>query len=415
MHFFFSYSRNDAGDPYLLRFYRDLQTEVAVRGGAALEEAGFLDVEQPTGELWPYTTGEALRKCAVFVPVYSTNFFKSSSCGQEWSAFAARSADLPGNRGRAPKGIRPVWWLPPGNVPAVAEHLEDTRDLFGVDYRKYGLRFLLQLSSNADQYQDFLVKFTSIILEAAQDPPPTREITDLLAEPNAFTVIPTGTATQASGADGRRSGIPGRRSGPRHVYFAFAVASLAEMEGNRAALDSYGQTYRDWSPYLPACPDPAALRAQAIAGTRAKMTADLKLADDSVFELLDWAKENRELVIFIIDPWTARLPGYNSVLARLDDVRSGNAAVVVPWENHEIRKGADGTQAQDELFAVLGNWIVAGAPTFRDDIGSMEEFEEVLGTVLVMIRAQIVNRADVTARVTEKGPMSRPIVDGTGS
>ncbi|MGA9832975.1 MAG: hypothetical protein WBQ71_17810 [Trebonia sp.] len=64
---------------------------------------------------------------------------------------------------------------------------------------------------------------------------------------------------------------------------------------------------------------------------------------------------------------------------------------------------------------MLGNWIVAGAPTFRDDIGSMEEFEEVLGTVLVMIRAQIVNRADVTARMTEKGPMSRPIVDGTGS
>ena len=64
---------------------------------------------------------------------------------------------------------------------------------------------------------------------------------------------------------------------------------------------------------------------------------------------------------------------------------------------------------------MLGNWIVAGVPMFRDDIGSMEEFEEVLGTVLVMIRAQIVNRADVTARMTEKGPMSRPIVDGTGS
>jgi FxsC-like protein len=407
VHFFFSYSRDDAGDPYLHRFYRDLQSEVATRGGIAPEEAGFLDVEQPTGELWPRTTGDALGKCAVFIPVYSTNFFKSSSCGQEWSAFAARSAHLLGSSGQAPKGIRPVWWLPPENAPAAAEYLEDTRDLFGADYRKYGLRYFLQLSRNADQYQDFLVKFTLMILEAAKNPPPTREITDLLAEPNAFAVSSPGTATPASGT-------AGRRSGPRHVTFAFAVATRAEMQGARAALDSYGQSYRDWSPYLPECPDPAALRAQGIAGSRS-MTADLKPADDSVFQLLDWARDNRELVIFILDPWTAGLPVYNSLLARLDEVRSGNAAVVVPWESHEIRKGSDGSEAQDELFAVLGNWIVAGAPTFQDDIGSMDEFEEALGTVLVMIRAQVVNRADVTARVTEKGPMSRPIVDGTGS
>ena len=134
-----------------------------------------------------------------------------------------------------------------------------------------------------------------------------------------------------------------------------------------------------------------------------------------MFQLLDWARENRELIIFIVDPWTARLPAYNSLLARLDGIRSGNAAVVVPWESHEVRGGSDGSQVQDELFAVLGNWIVAGAPTFRDNIASMREFEETLGTVLVMIRAQIVNRAAVTARLTEKGPMSRPIVDGTGS
>lgn len=408
MLFFFSYSRRDAGDPYLLRFYQDLQAEVAVRGGVPLEEAGFLDVEQPTGERWPYTTGEALGKCAVFVPAYSINFFKSSSCGQEWNAFAARSVGVPGSRDRGPKGIRPVWWVPPEDEPAVTQDLQDTRDRFGADYRKYGLRYLLQVSSNADQYQDFLVKFTSIILEAAKDPPPTREIADLLAEPNAFAVSPTEIAIKHSEADGRRSG-------PRHVYFAFTAASMAEMAGNRAALDSYGQDYRDWSPYLPACPDPLALRAQAIAGTQAKMTADLKLANDSVFELLARAKENRELIIFIIDPWTARLPIYKSVLLRLDEVRSGNAAVVVPWESHEIRKGSDGIQAQDELFAVLGNWIVAGAPTYSGDIGSLEEFEEVLGAVLVKIRAHIVKRADVAARVTEKGPTSRPIVDGTGS
>ena len=407
MHFFFSYSRDDAGDPYLRRFYQDLRTEVATRGGVALEEAGFLDVEQPTGELWPRTTGEALGKCAVFVPVYSPNFFKSRSCGQEWGAFAARSAQLTESGGQAPKGIRPVWWLPQESAPAAAEYLEDTRDQFGPDYRKYGLRYLAQLSKNRDLYQEFLVRFTLMILEAAKSPPPAREITDLLSEPNAFAVSPAGIAAPA----GRTAD---RRSGPGHVTFAFAVATQAEMHGARPALDSYGQSYRDWRPYLPDFPDTVALRAQVIAGSRS-MTSDLKLADDSVFQLLDLARDNRELVILIVDPWTARLAVYNGLLARLDSVRSGNAAVVVPWESHEVRRGSDGSQAQDELFAVLGNWIVAGIPTYRDDIGSMGEFEEALGTVLVMIRAQIVNRADVTARVTEKGPTSRPIVDGTGS
>jgi len=224
MHFFFSYSRDDAGDAYLRRFYHDLRAEVAVRGGVALEEAGFLDVEQPAGELWPGTTGKALGECAVFVPVYSMNFFKSSSCGQEWSAFAARSAHLPGSSGHAPKGIRPVWWVPPENEPAVAEYLEDTRDQFGADYRRYGLRYLMQLSQNADQYQEFLVKFTLMILEAAKNPPPAREITNLLEEPNTFAVRVIGADVQATGTVGRQSGTAGRRSWPRHVTFAFAVA-----------------------------------------------------------------------------------------------------------------------------------------------------------------------------------------------
>ena len=54
--------------------------------------------------------------------------------------------------------IRPVWWLPQENAPATAEYLEDTRDQFGPDYRKYGLRYLAQLSKNRDQYQEFLVQ-----------------------------------------------------------------------------------------------------------------------------------------------------------------------------------------------------------------------------------------------------------------
>jgi FxsC-like protein len=406
VHFFFSYSRRDAGDEYLHRFYRDLRSEVATRGGLALEEAGFLDVEQPAGKKWPEITGDALGRCAVFVPIYSTHFFSSHWCGQEWSAFAARSANFPGGGAQTPKCILPVWWVPPRTEPpAVAKYLEDTRDQFGDDYRRFGLRYLMQVSRNRDLYQEFLVNFTYMLLRAAEDPPPVREITDLLSQPNAFALRLPGTANPA----GRGAG---GRGGPRHVTFVFTAASQAEMHGIRSVLDSYGQTWRDWSPYLPDCPDSVAFRAQGIAYSRS-MTSDLIPTDESIFQLLEKAQESRELVIFVIDPWTARLPGYGGLLARLDRVRSGNAAVVVPWESHEVRASSDGQVTHDKLFAVLGNWIAAGAPSFRDDMGSIGEFEEALGKVLVMIRAQVINRADVEARVTEDGPMSRPILNGT--
>jgi FxsC-like protein len=406
MHFFFSYSRDDAGDEYLRRFYHALRAEVRTRGGVSLEETGFLDIEQPTGRLWPQTTGDALGRCAVLIPIYSPHFFSSHTCGQEWSAFAARSANLPGSGTQAPKCILPVWWVPPrAEPPAVAKYLEDTRDQFGDDYRKFGLRYLMQLSKNKDLYHDFLVKFTGMLLRAAEDPPPTREITNLLSEPNAFALKLPETARPANGA-------AGGRGGPRHVTFIFTAAGQAEMHGIRTKLDSYGRNWRDWSPYLPDCPHTAAFHAQGIAISR-NMTSALLPTEESIFEVLEKARESRELVIFVIDPWAARLPGYSSLLGRLDLVRSGNAAVVVPWESHDIRASSDGKRTRDNLFAVLGNWISAGAPSFQDDIGSVGEFEDILGKVLVMIRAQVINRADMVARVTEQGPMSRPILNGT--
>jgi FxsC-like protein len=410
-HFFFSYSREDAVDPYLYRFYDDLCIELSIRGGLDRASVGFIDREQPAGAEWPRTTGDALEICAVFVPVYSPHYFGSHACGQEWHAFSARMAAHRELTGRAPESIVPVWWVPIiGDLPPVAQHLQDTRDQFDSEYRKYrefGLRYLLQLKENESRYREFLVQFTTSILAAAADPPSPQAVPDLLSEPNAF-VPGHGEIRRTQNLSEARGG------GPRQVTFVVAAGSREEMRVIRTMLDVYGDDWADWRPYHPASLDRLVVRAQGVA-TAQRMISGLMPADDSTFAVLDRARERKELVVLIVDPWAIGLPAYERLLTRLDRVRSGNTAVLVPWEALEVLESPEGRHIRNKLHASLGNWVDAGEQVFREGMRSMEEFEKILGQVLVDIQARIISRAEVTRRVAEGGPRSRPILTGPGS
>jgi FxsC-like protein len=400
--FFFSYSRDDAGDAYLNRFYEDLRNEVSIRGGIEFEETGFRDLEQPPGVEWPRTTGDALGSCGVFVPVYSPKYFNSPICGKEWSAFSSRlAARPPGGRTRS---IAPVWWAPPvAELPPVAQYLQDTRDQFGAEYREHGLRSLMQLSSNKDRYQEFLIRFSMELIAVAAEAPPQRQIADLLSLPNAF----------ATGSSDIRFGQPRHApgGGPRKVTFVVAATGREEMAGIRTALDVYGEDWADWRPYHPDCRDPVAVRAQGVAAAQ-RMISGLVPADDSFRALLRAARERSELVVLIVDPWVAALPSFQPLLEDADNVRTGHAVVLAPWESSESLPDSERDQARDVLYVYLGNWMDAGDHAFRDDIRSIADFEKVLGQTLVEVRARIINRAAVAHRVTENGPRSRPILTG---
>ncbi|MFG3510311.1 TIR-like protein FxsC [Streptomyces sp. NPDC047821] len=405
--FFLSYSRDDAVDPYLDRFYHDLCAEVSIRGGLDLESVGFLDREQPTGAIWPRTTGAALGSCSVFVPVYSPHLFSSHTCGQEWHTFATRAAAAHQARSETtvekPGGIVPVWWVPPvQEAPAVARYLQDTRDKFGPEYREFGLRYLLQLRANDSLYRDFLVRFSNEILKAAAAPPAPCEVPDLLAAPNAFAPAPDATPLprQAGSAES---------AGPRQVTFVVAVGDRETMRVVRTVLGTYGHDWADWRPYHPACPDRVAVRAQGVA-TAQRMISYLTPADESLFVLLDRAEKRGEMVVLIVDPWSVELPVYETLLARLDRLNSHHSTVLVPWESVDSPNSSEGSRAHDKLYASLGNWMDAGDRLFREDIWSMDEFEKVLGQTLIEIRARILGRAEARRRVTETGPRTRPVL-----
>ncbi|MDH2429382.1 TIR-like protein FxsC [Sphaerisporangium sp. TRM90804] len=395
MHFFFSYARVDAADVYLHRFYDDLRRELATRAGIPHAETGFLDVEQPPGTLWSTATGKALAVSKVFVPVYSPSYFSSRYCGQEWHVFGERLAAHRRATGEAAAAIVPVWWVPlPADPPETARAIEDTRAKFGAEYLDYGLRYLMQLKENESRYQDFLVRFTIMIMAAAGEAPLPGAEVDLETQPDAF-----------AGGPGR---APRPVSGPKRVTFVVAAGDRAQMRVMRATVDSYGDDWDDWRPYHPACPDPIALRAQAVA-TAQRMISALRPADDSLFQLLDHARARNELMVLLLDPWAVGLAGRRPVLEWLDGRRSGNIAVLVPW--HAADPPDD--TVRDRLYLSLGGWAEAGPPEYCDDIQSMEEFEKILAQVLVEIRARIVKRDEVARRVAGAA-IPRPILAGPG-
>ncbi len=409
--FFLSYARADvyvrgSQDPLLDTFFDQLSNEVSFRGGRALGLTGFLDREQPTGASWPHTTGAALGTCSVFVPFYSPNYFTSHACGQEWHVFSERLHAVHQASGTRPEVILPVWWIPPvQELPAAARHLQHTRDQFSAEYREHGLRTLMMNTRYESQYKDFLEGFALQLVAAARHQVPPSPVPDLLSQPSAFTA-----------ADGRaqpRTPEGTRTGGPKNVRFVVAAARRAEMEAIRAVLDGYGDDYTDWSPFYPACTDPIALRAQGVANSQ-NMLSGLLPADESLFALLEEARRRMELVVVIVDPWSVELPAYAGLFARLDTIRSGNSAILVPGDHPDAAEGVP-QDTRLKLYAFLGNWKDGGARAYREDLTSIEDFEMVLGEILVDIRARIVSRARTMRLVTEAGPLSRPILTGPGS
>lgn len=401
-YFFLSYSRKDAPDGFLSQFFDDLCLELPIRGGPGVDSAdpiGFLDKDQLPGTNWATNTGEALGTCKIFVPVYSPNYFNSSYCGKEWHAFSRRLAIHQKAHGTVPACILPCLWVKLlEESPQATRLIQDTRDKFGSEYREFGLRFLMQLKDNESKYREFLIKFTDMLVTAGrqQSLDPMGGIS-LLTEEDAFAVESGPTKASQNRVAGATA--------IKRVTFVVAAAGRDEMKVVRTTVDVYGDDFIDWRPYHPLCPDTIALRAQAVAGAQ-HMIARFDPIDDDLFGLLEKAQKRNELVVVIVDPWAVGLVEYKCILNKLDRLRYRTTAVVVPWESADTIEA----KVRDALYLCLENWVESGEQVFRQDIFSMEEFEKILGQVMIEIRSRILRRAEVARRVQDDGPMSRPIL-----
>jgi FxsC-like protein len=403
-HFFFSYSRDDAADRNLYRFYEDLRQELALRYGIPLKDAGFLDKNQPVGAKWNDSTSGALGTCDVFVPVYSANYFASPYCGQEWHAFTTRLDVHRQATGESLTCVLPIWWSPPKQLPSVADQIQDTRDHFGPHHKEHGLRYLRRLKEHWDEYTRAVVRLAVMLDDAGTTPPRPRTDIDLINEPNAF-------ALEAALAVPSRS----RRAGPavssvRRVTFVVAVGTRDQMSLIRQTVDVYGEDCEEWRPYHPACTAPIAARAQTVAGER-EMTSRIRPADAELFRIIDEAEARRQPVVLIVDPWVIGLREYRELLERLNRLRSRNTAVIVPWESAETVED----NIRNALYLCLDLWADSPEPLFRDDVYSIDEFENTLAQLLIETQNRIIKRVERARRMHEAGPNSRPILTGPGS
>lgn len=398
-YFFFSYARRDsADDPYLRTFYDDLCRELSIRAAVEKETTGFFDIDQPTGTTWPTTTGEAVGTCKVFVPVYSPWYFNSKACGSEWHGFDRRLKQHQLHTGETLASVLPVWWVPPNYKPPATQNLHDTRDQFGATYREFGLRTLISQKRHEDEYRAFLEKFAIQVRDAGQQPPRELRGIDLRTEPNAFAErVPTAAAAAASG--------------PRKVNFVVAAGSSEQMRDVRDVVDTYGETWDDWRPYVPYCADPVVLKAQNVAVEQRLISSPAPLAR-GLIDVLDEAQRRCEVVVLVVDPWAVGIDDYRDLLTLLNDKRYHNVTIMLPGNESELRTLPSGADAGDVLHTCIGNWLDDQSRAVRQDLGTVAKFEDELKRALIETRARIVNRATVVRRVQQAGAASRPVLVG---
>jgi WD40 repeat protein len=193
--FFLSYARDD-GDAYLDRFYSDLVEMIRLKTGNPLDEIGFRDTQKINlGAQWKSALSEALSSCQCFIPLYSPTYFNREYCGKEWSAFWKRIQRQEGGASFH-RLILPVLWTPPGaRFEKLSEDIRSIQNVFpqlGALYSKKGLRHLLFLDKEKDNYREFLTSFSDIVLEAISEHSlePADPALQIEAFPNVFEAAP---------------------------------------------------------------------------------------------------------------------------------------------------------------------------------------------------------------------------------
>ena len=163
---------------WIRTFFKDLSEDVALMLPIVRSrDPGYLDLAESLrpGEPWRPELLSGLGTCQVFVPLLSTPYFSSTSCGMEWYAFSqrrvvSRVSGRPG--GQSP--IIPVLWSPvsDADVPAAVRTMQrfspnDPSDCdLNAIYVENGIEGLLRMEMDA-AYRKIIWKLARRISELA--------------------------------------------------------------------------------------------------------------------------------------------------------------------------------------------------------------------------------------------------------
>jgi FxsC-like protein len=402
--FFLSYARSD-DDPHVEQFFRDLCGEVRVRAGlASSEEVGFFDTHSiGIGATWSSELVDALAESGTFLALCSPRYFVSEACGREWQIFTERVQRHHQSTGTRSRTIIPAFWLPPRQVPEAVQRLQYDSAAFGPVYRRDGLRQLLRLRRNQDEYLDLLAVLADQIVENASADPlppiPPQERVEFVGVPSAFHT-----------ANHRAEPTPWQPAAARtdHVHFVIAAPNREEASAIRRDVDYYGEFSVEWAPYLPTMPDSLADFARAVAAKRG-LTSEVSALSGSGLE-----SAGGRIVVLLVDAWATQIDELRRALVERE-VRAAPAEAAMVPRNHEDQETHENWRLlSDGLRSVFLRRVAAGeAFAFRPDILSHRAFDEDLQVVLEVAR----NRAFSQGRGPddEQPPApgrTRPILEG---
>jgi FxsC-like protein len=426
-YFFLSYASVD-GDPYMDTFFRDLRDAVRARTGLGPDDIAFRDRSNlQAGVHWPSALVDAVGMARVFVAMCSPSYFASTHCGKEWQYFTESSKHHRNDMTGAPANLLPVTWIPSRTLPDVAHHIQHFHEEFGSIYKREGLQFLARLRRYRDDYELFVTRFAERIISVGDERPVPApvQVPDLEDVSSAFHVgtASTGPAVAAGwsaspSTSGRRrprvevgqalnpAQVPG---GPRHVNFVMVAAPSHAVARIRRETQYYGPSAQDWAPYKPDSNQRICVFAQNIASTK-DLTSALAPAESSIVELISRARRNNEVVVLIVDVWTARLDPYHEVLAEYDELNAPTSAVMIPWNSSDQEMASRAAELREGLHHAFPNNLARGDTVFRAAIPTEKHFQSALEEVLAEVQSRVFQLGSVSRRAGGDRIVERPVL-----
>jgi FxsC-like protein len=381
-YFFFSCSGDDIDDD-LTGFFEDLSKDVADLIGIDKDSAGYIFLqERSVGTGWPESAGDALTQCKVFVPVYTSRFMGSNTCGREYYAFRQRliHASRPWER------VVPIWWNPPrDSIPSAIEDVVDPRRLLRLDSQEFGLKVIFRERNQTDSpYQRLLARLVRMIVTRGEQEPllPPGSRPDLVNGTNIFDLTPTGTT-------------PGYRpSGSKIVTFLTVSGTREEMDAipNRTCKDYYGANREQWNPFQPSNVRPLAIEASEVAGQTPDHifgnTCTIFPADLNSF--IKSKEDEREMVILLVDSWATHIAELAYLLADYDSHQYFNSALIVPFPEDDQETVGFEDNLRHNLWQKIRRTMSGEGSLYREDADTLATFKLAMAEVLQKLVARLI-------------------------
>jgi FxsC-like protein len=292
------------------------------------QEPLFIDRRMELGPNWPRVLSENLSKCAVFVPLYTRNYFRHPDCGRAWSIIRMRQEQHFTAAKTYPNIVVPVLWdaVRQQDMPPWARDIPYAHEDLGYTYRTYGMEELIRVKDHEAAYRHAVRFLARQIVTVAMLNEPLRA----LREPPNFHSVPDEFA-------GHRA--KDNEAGKVRITIA-ALDTKTPLPTNRSRR-WYGATVQDWAPYRDPADDgpgddtPVAWRATDVAQQRNYVTEVTELSGRS--EELKANGIPSAPTVLLVDPWATLDSSRWVLLDRLDRATQNKPwiRIIVPWNTRD--------------------------------------------------------------------------------